>query len=129
MTFFDAHSDYKKQFAVETKKLMDLEIEDRSIRMVKVEELINDYIRDIGEKPPTVQIFKLTNHILREELSEKNGSASKDILGRKAIERRQQMETSLDDLDGMLASDGKKKDLPLRRKRTKYENMVVDGEI
>lgn len=127
MTTFNPQTDYKEKFAEETKKLIDLKIEDREIRMEAVDTLINDYIEVIGERPPQSSVFLLTNYILSEELSDK--SQNKSILGKKAIERRQMMETSLDDVSEYIGSDRKKKDIPTRRKRSKYENMVMDGQL
>jgi len=127
-------SHYKEEFITRVNSLAKEDVADKDERIRRVNELIEEYIEKTGEIPRQYQIMRLTNFILKDDLAEKGGghkvkNNEYPILGKKAIQRRHHLETSLNTYEDVIGSDGKSKKPPTRRERTKYENMVVDGEL
>lgn len=60
-------TDYKLAFEKEVDKLVRLDVEDDGSRNFLVDELIDSYFKQTGEKPDPTQLARLTNFILDEE--------------------------------------------------------------
>ena len=130
---FRGRTDYSTAFSEAVVQLVALEIKDRTERIQAIDDLINSYVNATGKRPPTSDLFRLSNHILREELSDKRKHKTMKteypILGRKAIERRQEQEVSLNSFDELYDTNGNNKGFPKRRERSSYEQMNTDCRL
>jgi len=149
------YNDYKTQFNEDTTALIATNIADRTERMATVQALIDRYINDHGAPPDPAQLERLTDYILREELTDPNLHKvlhnEYPILSETQLERRRfgargseesnmRGEVSLstgDDIDdsasrqhsgvgSQLATDGKTYRYPIRRTRSKQEQIFID---
>jgi hypothetical protein len=125
--------DYSKAFSEAVVQLVALEIKDRTERIQAIDDLIESYIIATGRRPHSSDLFRLSNHILREELANKKKNKSKTMeysfLGRKAIERRQEQEVSLNSFDELYDTNGINRGVPVRRERSNYENMNTNCRL
>src|SRR5690606_6905510 len=65
---FKPKTDYKKAFEEAVNEIIDKNIEDRTERIRAIDALIDEYVDAIGSAPDPVQLERLSNYILREEL-------------------------------------------------------------
>lgn len=148
-------NDYKTQFNEEVTSIIAANIADRMERMAAVQALIDRYIAAQGITPDAAQLERLTDYILREELTDPDAHKSAHneypILSEIQMERRRfgargnedtnmRGEVALnigDDIDdsasrhhsgvgSQLATDGKTHRYPIRRTRSKQEQIFVD---
>jgi hypothetical protein len=127
---FSIDENYKTQFEHQVDSLIKEKIEDRDIRMARVSVLINTYVDEIGERPEAFQIERLTNEILREELTDKNPHKMKHeespIASHSQLSRRRRKESSFDLVEDKVAGDRKRKGMPHRRMRSNFEQVNMD---
>jgi hypothetical protein len=130
---FRGRRDYTEAFSEAVRELVALEIKDRTERIQAIDDLLDSYVEATGRRPHSSDLFRLSNHILREELADKRKHKSKKtefpILGRKAIERRQEQEASLNSFDELYDTNGKNKGFPKRRERSSYEQMNTNCRL
>lgn len=148
-------TDYKTKFNEDTAALIATNIADRTERMAAVQALIDRYIEENGEVPDRAQLERLTDYVLREELTDPNLHKvlhnEYPFLSETQLERRRfgargsedsnmRGEVSLnigDDIDdsesrqhsgvgSQLATDGKTYRYPIRRTRSKQEQIFLD---
>ena len=147
-------NDYKTQFNEEVTALISANITDRAERMAAVQALIDRYVAENGVTPDGPQIIRLTDYILREELTDpdpyksehneypilseiqlsrrregRRGSANTNVRGETPIRSDGDDETTSDKHSPAgvyLASDGKDYRRPIRRTRSKNELIYVD---
>lgn len=121
--------DYRKKFEEETTKLIEQNIYNRDVRMNAINELINRYVSETGERPASEQLDRLSDYILREELTDTRKSKSRlneyPFLSADqfAYRNARQAPFSAASTHG---SDGKDHRKPTPRKRTKFELTVID---
>jgi hypothetical protein len=126
-------SDYKTKFNEYVSGFVEAvregAFEDRSERITAVELLVERYVTAHGERPDNGDIERLTNVILNEELTDKNtykvSHEEYPILSNYQFDTRHQEETSLKQAEEY-DTGGVNRAKPVRRKRSKYENMTVD---
>jgi hypothetical protein len=102
----------------------------RELRLVKIEQLTEDYFAKTGEMPDTVVLERLSDLCLYEELTDSNehkiSQTEYPFLSERQFDRRDSREVkSRYDMDGN-AADGRKHGIPTRRERTGYENRFID---
>lgn len=123
------YNDYKTQFNEDTTALIDANIEDRTERMAAVQALIDRYVETNGEIPDRAQLERLSDYILREELTNPNRMKVRDeeypFLSARQLERRQDYEYSID-LAESYDTDGTNCAKPERRHRTAKEQRFID---
>jgi ribosomal protein L14E/L6E/L27E len=77
--YFDADGDFKTQFEKTVNQLIEKNIIDREARMMLIDRLVNTYVnqvpRDVkrpeNERPDMMQLERLANYIMKEELTDK----------------------------------------------------------
>ena len=139
MSRFKHGTDYKKAFEEAVNEIIDKNIEDRTERIRAIDALIDEYVYAIGSAPDPVQLERLSNYILKEELTD----ASKNKVRREEypifsewqLARRREgrhrrsegrhMEISLGSLVSV-GADGRDYRTPKRRKRNVWESIYVD---
>lgn len=147
-------NDYKAEFITQVNELIAANIEDRTERMAAVKALTDRYIDAHGTTPDAAQIERLTDYILREELTDpdpyksehneypilseiqlarrregRRGSANTNVRGETPIKSDGDDENTSDKHSGAgvyLASDGRDYRKPIRRTRSKSELIYVD---
>lgn len=129
MSRFKHGTDYKAAFERAVNELIDKNIEDRAARMRAIDDLINEYVNVIGTAPDPVQLERLANYILREELydtyPDKVTREEYPILSERQLQRRRSVEVPLK-LAEEIGTDGRNYKIPKRRKRTINENIWMD---
>lgn len=140
MPKFRGDSDYKTSFVHAATCLIDAKIEDRDERMAAVQALIDEYVTEVEERPDGGVIERLTDYILREELTDddpyKIVHNEYPFLSRMQLERRQfgqrgaqrsniTGEASLDSFHSY-DSNSVNQRLPVRRKLRVYEQLLID---
>jgi hypothetical protein len=103
--------DYKQKFKQEVDALVNNIIEDRNERMRVINDLIEEYIADTGERPDARSLDKLSSLILYEELKgdtrpNKATAEERPILTSSQVKRRQEKEVTGNILN-VVRSDGK----------------------
>lgn len=68
---FRGNPEYTEEFEKAVDKLIAAEIDDRQERIDAVDRLCEEYTESVGETPDSRQLYRLTNEILREELTDK----------------------------------------------------------
>lgn len=147
-------TDYKTQFNEDTTALIATNIADRTERMAAVQALIDRYVEAKGSVPDRAQLERLTDYVLREELTDpdpyksehneypilseiqlarrregRRGSANTNVRGETPIKFDGDDENTSDKHSGTgvyLASDGRDYRKPIRRTRSKSELIYVD---
>ncbi|WP_103110262.1 hypothetical protein [Brevibacillus reuszeri] len=147
-------TDFKTKFNEDTTALIAANIADRTERMAAVQALIDRYIEANGEIPDRAQLERLTDYVLREELTDpdpyksehneypilseiqlsrrregRRGSARTNIRGETPIRSDGDEDTTSDKhapVGVFLASDGKDYRKPIRRTRGKNELIYMD---
>ncbi|UMR33968.1 hypothetical protein MJ749_14815 [Paenibacillus polymyxa] len=122
-------NNYKEDFADKVTETIELNIEDRTKRMVAVGELIDTYVEAHGVSPDEAQLDRLSDYILREELTNtdrmKTRKEEYPFLSERQFERRRENEVPLEVAEEY-AVDGRNYRLPKRRKRSTKELIYVD---
>lgn len=122
-------NDYKAEFTSQVDALIAANIEDRTERMAAVQALTDRYIEAHGEAPDAAQIERLTDYILREELTCTDRMKARNeeypFLSERQLERRQEHEYS-EGLAESYDTDGVNRAKPERRHRTAKEHRFVD---
>lgn len=122
-------TDYKTQFSEDAAALIASNIADRTERMAAVQALIDRYIEANGEVPDRAQLERLTDYILREELTDRHPDKitrnEYPFMSTWQLELRHDRETSLKVAEET-GTDGRDYRVPKRRKRSTYENIHVD---
>ncbi|MEC0370029.1 hypothetical protein [Paenibacillus chibensis] len=122
-------NDYKAEFITQVDELIAANIEDRTERMAAVKALTDRYIDAHGTTPDAAQLERLTDYILREELTDsrpdKMTLEEYPIMSERQEERRRDNEYSLD-LAESYDLDGVNRAKPERRHRTAREHRFVD---
>lgn len=113
-------STYKSRFEESVTELVAQNIEDRPERIAAIDALINSYVEETGMVPESIQLNRLTNYILKEELEDRNWAKSRTserpFHGVQAGERRQSKEYRLDKVEEIYDSNGKKVTKPIARR-------------
>jgi len=129
---FKHGTDYKKAFEEAVNEIIEKDIEDRAERIRAIDALIDEYVYAIGSAPDPVQLERLSNYILREELYDTYpDKVSRDeypILSERQLARRMSGEAPLK-LAEEVATDGKNYRIPKRRKRTLKESIFMDANV
>jgi len=123
-------SNYKAEFADKVTEIIGLNIEDRAERMAAVSSLIDSYVESNGATPDPTQLDRLSDYILREELTNTDRMKSRNeeypFLSERQFERRRENEVPLEVAEEY-GVDGRNYRLPKRRKRSTKELIHVDA--
>jgi hypothetical protein len=123
-------SNYKAEFADKVTEIIGLGIEDRTERMAAVTALINSYVEVHGVSPDAAQLDRLSDYILREELTNTDRMKTRNeeypFLSERQFERRRENEVPLEVAEEY-GVDGRSYRLPKRRKRSTRELIHVDA--
>ena len=126
---FKLGTDYKKAFETAVNELINRNIGDRNERIRDIDDLINEYVYAVGSAPDPIQLERLANYILREELTDPNpykvSHNEYPVMSEWQLEKRKGREYSLK-LAEEVGTDGKNYAPPKRRKRTAKENWLID---
>lgn len=129
MITFRGDSDYKASFERAATCLIDAKIEDRGVRMVAVEALIDEYVEAVGERPDGDVLERLTDYILREELTDDNphkvAHNEYPFLSESQMQLRYERECGLEIAENH-DTDGRNRATPIRRRRTAKESRFID---
>lgn len=121
--------DYQAAFSDEISYIIDQNIQDRTKRIDVLRELIDSYVVNLENKPNGKQLEQLTDHILKEELTDPNpykiSHNMYPFMSDSQFDLRRNRETSLK-IAEETGTDGCNYRLPKRRQRTKYDNQYVD---
>lgn len=136
-------TDYKTQFNEDTTALIATNIADRTERMAAVQALIDRYVETNGVVPDRAQLERLTDYILREELTDPTSWKTRHIeypfLSEMQMARRTDGvhqrkyeagngETKFS-ASKNIGTDGRNYNVPRRRERTKTENTFMDEAV
>jgi hypothetical protein len=102
----------------------------REVRLVKIEELTEDYFAKTGAVPDAIALERLADLCLYEEITDNNehkiSQTEYPFLSERQFDRRDSREVkSKYDMDGN-SLDGRNHGIPTRRERTGYENRFID---
>jgi hypothetical protein len=102
----------------------------REVRLVRIEQLTEEYYEKTGEMPDAVALERLADLCLYEELNNPSLTKMQDeeypIMSERQYDRRQSAEVATGNRMDNNAADGQKHTSPLRRNRSDYENRYVD---
>jgi hypothetical protein len=105
---------------------------ERCERIHRIDEMLNGYVAETGERPNSDVLETLADEILAEELRDpdehKMSRYEYPIMSERQFERRYEREAS-DQANEWYGSDGKSYLSGKRRKRTKYENNFMDKGV
>lgn len=122
-------NDYKTEFHAAVTDLIAQNITDRPERMAAVHALTDAYFDSVGSFPDAAELERLSDYILREELTDtdrmKTRNTEYPFLSEHQFARRQGGEAS-DAAAEDYGVDGRNYSAPSRRKRSKGEGMLVD---
>lgn len=125
-------TDYKTKFNEDVTVLIASNIEDRTERMAAIQALIDRYVEASGERPDAAQLERLTDYILREELTDRHpDKVTRDeypFFSAWQLELRHDREVSLWVAE-CLGADGIDHKPKKKRMRSKYENAWMDRGI
>lgn len=121
-------SNHRELFEAEVRKLSYNHVPDRAERIRLIDELIEEYIEDTGERPDPRQLKHLASAILYEELQgdtrpDKVTLEERPILTYPQIKRRHGNEASSEALE-IIGSDGRNHSRNKRRKLTIGEEIL-----
>lgn len=98
--------------------------------MGAIEALTEAYLDDVGVRPDAAQLERLTDYILREELTDPNpykiAHTEYPFMSEYQLELRRDRETGLKAAEET-GTDGRDYRKPTKRRRTNYENWRVDS--
>jgi hypothetical protein len=122
---------YKETFVDAVDDVIAEDITDRSARMKAIEALTEAYVDDVGVRPDAAQLERLTDYILREELTDthpdKVTNTEYPFMSEWQLDLRRDKETGLKAAEEK-GTDGLDYRVPKRRRRTNYENWRVDRD-
>jgi hypothetical protein len=122
--------DYKTEFHDAVTELITQDIVDRAERMAAIHTLTDAYFDSIGSFPDAAEVERLTDHILREELTDRHPDKvtreEYPFFSAWQLELRRDKETS-DTAAEFHGQDGRDHRAPTKRKRTAYERWKVDA--
>lgn len=122
---------YKETFEDAVVDIIAEDITDRNERMKAIEALTEAYVDDVGVRPDTTQLERLTDYILREELTDthpdKVTNTEYPFMSEWQLDLRRDKETGLKAAEET-GTDGQDYRVPKRRRRTGYENWRVDRD-
>lgn len=129
-TIYIFQGDYKKQFEDYTKDIVNNRIEDRQQRKETIDALIEEYVKQTGERPEGRQLEKLANAIMFEELegdtrADKMTLEAEPVMTQSQTNRRHGNEAGGDALT-LIGSDSRSYRRPVRRPLTTGEMISVD---
>jgi hypothetical protein len=121
----------KAAFADEVTALIERNIADRSERMLAVQAVTDAYIDSMdGELPDPAHLERLTDYVLREELTDRHPDKvtreEYPFMSQRQLERRRFTQIPIHWLDDKLDTDGNEYKSLKRRKRSVYEMVWVD---
>lgn len=126
---FRPSTDYKTAFEQAVTELIDKNIEDMSERIRAINDLIDEFVLGVYEHPDPVQLDRLANYILHEELTDqKKNKARREefpVFSERQLLRRRNCEVS-EEGAVFYGNDGRNYRYPERRKRTIREMLFVD---
>lgn len=121
--------DYKAEFHDAVTDLIAENIADRGERMAAVHALTEAYIDSVGVAPDSAELERLTNYILREELTDKRRNKMQTeeypFMSETQLNRRRDHEYSLS-LAESYDLTGVNRAKPERRRRTAREERFID---
>lgn len=139
MPRFKHGTDYKAEFERAVNGLIDKNIEDRTERIRAIDALIDEYVDAIGSAPDPVQLERLADYILKEELTDasKNKVRREEYpifsewqLARRKDGRHRRKENAYVEVPLEAArtysGDGRNYRVPKRRRRRLRENIFMD---
>lgn len=104
-------------------------ITDRSERIKAVEALTDAYVDSTGEAPEPLQLERLTDYLLLEELnnnySDKVTQTEYPFFSERQLDRRHKKETTVKAAE-YIGMDGRNHKAGKRRKRNKWETSFID---
>jgi hypothetical protein len=102
----------------------------REVRLVRIEELTEEYFARTGELPDEKALERLADLCLYEELYNTSLTKMQDeeypIMSERQFDRRQNAEFATGERLDQNAADGQGHAKPTRRNRSEYENRFVD---
>ncbi|MCP1354645.1 hypothetical protein [Aneurinibacillus migulanus] len=102
---------------------------ERTERIRRIDEMLDEYVTQKGEAPPSDVLETLANEILADELRDKDPDKVTNndypFLSESQFEVRHGKEVS-DTINAVRGTDGKDYRVPTRRKRNAYENNRID---
>jgi hypothetical protein len=120
---FRLGTDYKTEFNNAVTAIVTKKIADRVERMSVIESIINEYFEATGELPEQIQLERLTDAILMEELTDPSRDKSKNteypFLSEWQFDRRRDGEVKIE------AADAKYQP-PTKRKKPVWEQIWID---
>jgi len=123
------NNDYKAEFAAAVTDLIAEGIADRTERIAAVHALIDAYVDSVGKRPDGAQLERLTDYILREELTDTDSYKithnEYPFMGDQQLQRRHNREAP-SHAAHYEGTDGRNHRVPTRRRRNNYENWYVD---
>lgn len=126
---FNPTEDYKAEFEAAVNELINEYIEDRTARMCAIQALTDEYVIATGERPDPAQLERLTDYVLREELTDmrKNKARVEEypIFSDWQLRKRRNEERSITFAEEY-GTDGRNYKVPHRRQRNTYENIYID---
>lgn len=126
---FNTTGDYKAQFESAVNEIINECIEDRAERMHAIQTLTDEYILVTGERPDPAQLERLTDYILREELTDKTKNKAKTeeypFFSSWQLQVRHNEERSIKHVEEY-GADGRNYKTPHKRRRNTYESIVID---
>lgn len=105
----------------------------REVRLVKIEQLTEEYFAKNGEMPDAKALERLADLCLYEELTDDNvhkvAHTEYPFLSEYQFDRRDSRESVVGEAIDNSAADGRKHYKPTRRTRSDYENRFVDKKV
>lgn len=121
--------DYKAEFHDAVTDLIAADIADRGERMAAVHALTEAYVDSVGKPPAAEELTRLSDYILREELTDKRRNKVQDeeypFLSETQLGRRESHEYA-ESLADTYDQSGVNKAKPERRHRTAREERFID---
>lgn len=125
-------NDYKTEFHEAVTELVARDIADRNERMADIRTITDSYVKLTGEQPDASEIERLTDYILREELTDRNphkvAHAEYPFMSDWQLGLRRDREVS-PWLAEYVGADGINHRQSKRRMRSKHENAWMDRGI
>lgn len=122
--------DYKTEFRDAVTDLIAQDITERTERIAAVHALTDAYFDSVGKQPDATEVERLTDYILREELTDRHPDKvtreEYPFFSAWQLELRRDKETS-DTAAEFHGQDGRDHRAPRKRKRTAYERWKVDA--
>lgn len=85
--------------------------EDRKQRISEVNELLETYVERVGKRPPSYELNRLTDYILKEELTDKSTNKSKEedaFISNDQLRHREKKEVRLQNIEETVNQNGQK---------------------